>query len=345
MHKLPSKQAKNAEKQADQIRFFLIQAKEYFDASRTVTLVTRPVLLYYSAMCLATSEILFKQSGDSSLDRARDSHRHHGLVFINERSKRTVDKITQSAAGLRAKPAIRANRERYGTFELWHQTAREAPMVADITSQLQGSNTLGYGAIALSQDSRLGYLPEGGVALLDILKYIPGMARLLSQMGVLPRIVRTHVNQKNIGTASTTSIVIHPGDKNLIDEFLHNIIVNPNDIGNIHYNEFASGGMVITTALSGQSHPRMNYPPCACEAHPEVNFWPTSQYLNEFGFLYVALYIVGNYARYYPDFWIHDVEENTELGLVIEELLNVAERRLALLTLSELSQVYFVPAP
>jgi hypothetical protein len=75
-----------------------------------------------------------------------------------------------------------------------------------------------------------------------------------------------------------------------------------------------------------------------------VYFWPTSQNLNEFGFIYVALFIVGNYERYYPDFWIHDVEENTELGLVIEELLNVAERRMALLTLSELSQVYFVPA-
>jgi hypothetical protein len=88
----------------------------------------------------------------------------------------------------------------------------------------------------------------------------------------------------------------------------------------------------------------MSFPPCACGEHPDVYFWPTSQNLNEFGFIYVALFIVGNYERYYPDFWIHDVEENTELGLVIEELLNVAERRMALLTLSELSQVYFVPA-
>jgi YaaC-like Protein len=174
IHQVPAKHVKNVEKQADQIRFFLIQAKEYFDASKTVTLVTRPVLLYYSAMCLATAEILFKHSGDSSLDCARDKHKHHGLTFVNKHSKRTIDKITLSAAGLRAKPAIRANQARYGTFELWHQTAREPPMPADIINRLPGSGTIGYGAVVHGEDSRLGYLPECGVTLLDVMKCIPG---------------------------------------------------------------------------------------------------------------------------------------------------------------------------
>jgi hypothetical protein len=81
-----------------------------------------------------------------------------------------------------------------------------------------------------------------------------------------------------------------------------------------------------------------------CEKYNNTVFYPDHSCLNEFGFIYVALFIAGNYARYYPDFWIHDVEENTQLGMAIEEFLGVVERRVGLLTLSELSQTYYVPA-
>ena len=63
----------------------------------------------------------------------------------------------------------------------------------------------------------------------------------------------------------------------------------------------------------------------------------------EFGLLYVALFICGNYARYYPDFWIRDVETHSPLALAIEQLISDAEKTMALLTLSELSRVYYVP--
>ena len=76
----------------------------------------------------------------------------------------------------------------------------------------------------------------------------------------------------------------------------------------------------------------------------EVRLWPCNQPLNEFGFIYVALYIVGNYARYYPDLWMRDVERSSPLSLVIEELLAMAAQRMPLLTLSELAGTCFVPA-
>jgi hypothetical protein len=66
------------------------------------------------------------------------------------------------------------------------------------------------------------------------------------------------------------------------------------------------------------------------------------QPLNEFGFIYVALFIAGNYARYYPDRWVSDVENSTPLALAIEELLAVAETRMPWLILSELSGSYHV---
>jgi hypothetical protein len=62
----PAAQRANIRKQATQIRYCLVQAKEYCDAAATVSLATKPNLLYYSIMSLALAEILFKQDGLSS---------------------------------------------------------------------------------------------------------------------------------------------------------------------------------------------------------------------------------------------------------------------------------------
>jgi hypothetical protein len=83
-------------------------------------------------------------------------------------------------------------------------------------------------------------------------------------------------------------------------------------------------------------------PECTVWRKSELRFWPFEVPLNEFGYLYVALFIVGNYARYYPDKWLADVEDKTALGLAIEELVYIVEQRLALLSLSELTRIYYV---
>lgn len=84
LHNVPKKYHDDVRKQAQQIRYCLVQAREYFAAANSVTTATKPNLLYYGTMSLALAEILFKQSGASSLDKARDENRHHGLVCLRE---------------------------------------------------------------------------------------------------------------------------------------------------------------------------------------------------------------------------------------------------------------------
>lgn len=57
----------------------------------------------------------------------------------------------------------------------------------------------------------------------------------------------------------------------------------------------------------------------------------------------MSLYILGNYARYYPDKWLADVEKSSPLALAVDELMHVVEQRLGLLTYSELVRSYHVP--
>ena len=125
-HSIPRAQHGNARKQAQQIRYCLDQAFEYFRAAQSVSLATKPVLMYYATLSLATAEILYKQTGESSLDRARAEHRHHGLIF------RVVEQpqglLTECAQALRAFPLV-DHGLRKGTFELWHRSARHLPIV------------------------------------------------------------------------------------------------------------------------------------------------------------------------------------------------------------------------
>jgi hypothetical protein len=91
LHQPDKKQRSNVRKQARHVRYCLMQAREYADAAERASLVTRPTLYYYSAMCLALAETLLKQGGMTSLDAARQKHSHHGLVFkrgeIHRRSR------------------------------------------------------------------------------------------------------------------------------------------------------------------------------------------------------------------------------------------------------------------
>src|SRR5215831_3387011 len=104
LHSLPPGQEANVKKQAEQIRFCLQQAEEYAEAARVVSIATRPNLLYYSTMCLALAEILLKQSGASSLDKAREEHRHHGLSLTVGPFGRNVVELDAVCSSLRAVP-------------------------------------------------------------------------------------------------------------------------------------------------------------------------------------------------------------------------------------------------
>jgi hypothetical protein len=68
----------------------------------------------------------------------------------------------------------------------------------------------------------------------------------------------------------------------------------------------------------------------------EWRMWTNNPPLNEFGYFYAGLFMAGNYARYYPDRWLDQIERSTPLALAIEELCSIAEWRVPWLTLCEL---------
>jgi hypothetical protein len=64
----------------------------------------------------ALAEILLKQDGNSSLDKSRQQHKHHGLMFTFDENK-DQDLATQAGA-LRASPSIHPATEHWNDLAL-----------------------------------------------------------------------------------------------------------------------------------------------------------------------------------------------------------------------------------
>lgn len=340
LHGIPKAQKPNARKQAQQLRYCLVQAEEYFDAARTVTLVTKPVLLYYSVMNLAIAEVLLKQSGDSSLDRAREHHAHHGLSLNVLSYPRNSQDLQTIGSRLIATPHVRAMGQRIGTFELWHRSSRHMPLAGSFVRFAQGATSTSYEIWGKPQDRAPPELQMSGISLMDCLCSCPGMLHALRLYGAIPKILRgMHSTKFRTGKADY-ELIIHPSESQILDLFYEAFKVE--DPAQFQLNVLPSGLICSWSSVTGRKFPNFDIPDGCMWTKDEIRFWPGEPALNEFGNFYVSLYILGNYARYYPDHWMYNVEQSSAFSVVAETFLSLAERRAALLALSEMRRVCLI---
>jgi hypothetical protein len=339
-HRLPERHWENARRQAKQIRYCLIQAKEYFDAAKAVTLSTRPALLYYCAMSLALTEILMKQSGDSRLERLRETNGAHGLVFRSQGPLKIGDTLTNLAQGLVAKQQLDQAGSPWGTFEIWRRSSREHPLCGfDTRVHEDGrTSTSGFAALMFGANTEPPTLPLEGITLLNCLERLPQMATTLHVLGSVVKLVRTTVERKHHKNVATLELMVHPARPDLMEAFAAQITFYPSaDLGRVRIVEYPSGFGFSVEQVQGQMPSLRSLPYCIVTDTKNVWFECGSAQLNEFGLLYVALHICGNFARYFPDKWLDHVEQRSALCVVIERLLDVAAERLPLLCASELT--------
>jgi hypothetical protein len=127
-----------------------------------------------------------------------------------------------------------------------------------------------------------------------------------------------------------------------LDRLYGKILLKPEAVNYVQIRETPSGCIIAWSV--GPTNPAFGYsfPMGHQEDLALVNFNTDNDALNEFGLFYISLFILGNYARYYPEEWMADVEKSSELAFVTTEFLALAERRIPVLVLSELSQNWHV---
>lgn len=330
-------------KQAEQIRFCLIQAREYAAASQVVTLATQPNLLYYSIMSLALAEILFKQSGNSSLDRARETHGHHGLNLKIESASTSDDTFATSAGRLGARPAF-LNGARGGTFEIWHSSSRESSIAGRRQFQKGHDDWYeGFDAVFIADQKRPPLLSTSGISLLDCLSRIPLLQEFMTREKVSCPIVKASVERKADLSTISDALIITASNEADLEAFAQHVVVAPRDCDCVKWRTETRFGFLDTRFGLHWPKGGISVPPGCNLSRKELRFWTGAQPLNEFGLYFVALFIAGNYARYYPDLWLRDVERTTTLSIAIEELISSARVRVPLLLASELERVLLIP--
>ena len=78
------------------------QAREYFAAAEDVTILTRPLLLFYGMVCLAKTLILLKEPDYPTLIGEQGNKRLHGLSYRDHATDSTLveeDEVTIQSAG------------------------------------------------------------------------------------------------------------------------------------------------------------------------------------------------------------------------------------------------------
>lgn len=342
LHQLPDKHRANARRQATQLRQCLMQAREYCDAAQAVSLATRPVLLYYAVMSLALAEILLKQSADSRLERLREFHGCHGLQLSLASSIAPSDSLEVAATSMRAKPQTAPDGSARGTFEVWRRSSRELPIVGWYSRDAEGgTQTSSVRALMAGADVEPDPYPASGLTLLDAMLGLPQLEEILVTYGVAPKLVRATCTAASTRTNPdpVLSIVVHPAPPETMTDFMNLVEFAPRGLHRVLITEFPSGvglRFPATPDVPGRL-------PWAISTNVDNTWFSARQdSLNEFGLIYVALHIAGNFARYYPDKWLGHIEDSSPLALVIDRLTEVAFDRVPLLVAGELARRCFI---
>ena len=303
--------------------------------------------MYYSVMSMALAEALFKQSADSRLSKLRQTHNCHGLQFTVGSDIKPESGLSDILTNMIAKPQKKGTGENNGTFEVWRQSAREHPVANMHTTYTANASTAQENFITslFGENVPPKEIPRSGMSLLRCLKNLPYLFDILNNFSIRSDLVRAKMKTTNRiemnKSVGIREMIVHPTSRNLLKNFCNSMVMSPSVINNIEIDEFSSGFLMRYTTNENDYH-YIRWPTSICMTEQDVFFASEEQQFNEFGLLYIALHMIGNFSRYYPEVWGRHIEKSTAFSLIMDELCTHAMDRLPLLLLSELDRRYYV---
>jgi hypothetical protein len=331
-HNIPSSGRHFAELQAESIKYCLQQALEYREAAIQSTF-SRPTLVYYSIMSFALCDILFKRGGNFRLSKLREKHAHHGLEFSISTPRAFRGQVDPTHLSVRT-----LNR---GTFAVWQETAHTQELFGKVTDVRGLSQTSGERPLTIS--SLLGSAPENA-NLLELAQSCPAIFADASDLGIKPRMARSSVNvTRNIDQHNVTfNVIIHPTPSDVLDDVCKLIRFSPSCAELVVPMEFSSGAGFRITYPDDATYVHMKFP----ESFNIDRGFPLMSCedlaLNEFGTFYLASYISGMFARYYPEYWARASEASSLTFQIIDAMMSSALSRIPLLVLGEFRERCYI---
>jgi len=318
--------------QAESIRYCLQQALEYRDAA-LASVFSRPTLVYYFVMSAALCEILFKRTGEFRLAKLRERHGHHGLDLLIDTPGALRGEVTMDDLSVQHRDT--------GTFPVWHETALSPGVFGTLTEIVGQGRTSGLREMA--PPSVLTGLPAR-ISLRELASCCPTIYSEAADLGIELRVARATLEYtRNLDAKTNTiDVIIHPTIPNVLDEIWKHITFSPRCVEHVQPKDFRAGGGFSLTFPDGVDYVNVKMPLSHMLEQRFCLLTTEEIALNEFGIYYLASYIEGMFARYYPEFWTRALDANNQTFQVIDTLMGSALARAPLLLLGALRERYYI---
>lgn len=342
VHGLPKTKAatQNYKKQASQARACVMQAKEYFEATRASSLYTSPNHLYYGNVALSCLMMLVNGDGNSSLDRLRldTKNNHHGLDF-------TIGSTSADAEiGTNLLDKCRSEVLKFGHFSNWYNTlSREIFVYADVRRASADSYNVQRSIVGKCEALDHSSLAGNKQTLFDLLSFLPDLQHDLNRLQ-LPQPTargsyRIEATQKNSTLHYTW--VIHScssvaNKERILEKFTVESRYADKYVVTDTINE--SGAIVkLNYSYEKENDIRFFFPDMRETINHDLILYADDIKTQEIVDLYLISYQLSMLARYYPDIWVRCLESQCKAAKLIEHAVNLIQKKFPILALSVLS--------
>ncbi|WP_441931680.1 YaaC family protein [Neorhizobium galegae] len=336
---IPRGQRDNVRKQIQQMSFSLTQAKEFFKSAEASGPTTRALQTYYGLTALANVVILWEGTGNDCFERRNGRFNAHGLEL----------KLGNDVLAFGAEPKRQWDASLSGLFGLWHTYATHIPQYAECIEYHGGESTVSRYRPVSSVTSlcEITFPSASQINLLDGLSHIPALQQSLSAYGIKPRLARGRVdisdsfgvNRERIEGKRT--FTIHPCAEDIRMSVMERFLFLPRSFEDISIIQ-PPNGIIIKLDTTRDHSANSSSPEAFAGTKDQMYFVGSGDYLNEFGYYYVCLYIAGMITRYHPTHWIKELATNSVSTALVDELVDSALTRLPLLVLSLLERSIFL---
>jgi hypothetical protein len=357
IHGLSDKiERKNVQKQATQIGYCIKQAQEYFHASTSVGLPTKPLLLYYGATSLSTALVLLKNDGKYSLDalRTKNEHQHHGLDFQRGLPNRDYlsTGISNFFSSLKCTCHIK-NDKPSGLFGLFYQSLVPSCFAIDteVHDKSKTSYLKSHQLLLCSDMLDINNIIRKNFGLLELIKYLPDVYSTMCDAGIDTYICKGGIKRKITKVYKKDNQGNEQLDDEIVDtdffidgvnEGTKNRLLKFYGEKNANIKTITDYGQNLHLKLTYQSKDDIGagfYVPDAVENLAGTHFYILNpqDYLHEPVSYFILLYCLGMLARYYPDLWMYVQGKNIRIAEFTDSLLDIIYRKFPNLILDQMT--------
>lgn len=277
-------------------------------------------------MSFALCEILFKSDGGSRLQKLREKNAHHGLDFSVKLPRAFRGQV--GVDDLSVAPLQR------GTFAVWHKVSRQSEIFCDHTEITGSSQTTGLQQVTAT--GSFGPLPQR-LSLREVAEICPATFNESVDLGLKSRLARATLESKhnNNDRTATFSLIVHPTPADVLNKISEKVTFSAQCVDLVVPREYPHGIGFKITYPDAADYVGIKLPFGLSISKGSVFFSADDFELNEFGIYYLAAYIGGMFARYYPEYWTRALDSGSQTFQVIDSIMSAALARAPLLLLGE----------